>query len=127
EQERQEVERANADLAKEQSRLAARDGALGEAQKDGAARQEAIMREEARLEGWEERLRVNAERLERESTGQGQASQDAFALLAELERREAELAQREADQGRGEGVGGARVAELDSREALRSARDAEPN
>jgi predicted nucleic acid-binding Zn-ribbon protein len=43
---------------------------------------------EAALAAWEKRLREQAERLDRERAGHGQASQEAFALLAELEQRE---------------------------------------
>jgi hypothetical protein len=43
---------------------------------------------ETALAAWEKRLREQAERLDRERAGHGQASQEAFALQAELEQRE---------------------------------------
>jgi hypothetical protein len=50
---------------------------------------------EAALAAWEKRLREQSERLDRERAGHGQASQDAFALLAELEQREQQVGRRE--------------------------------
>src|SRR5207253_3159052 len=87
------------------------------------------------LQAWEERLRVQAERLEREREGHGQASQDAFALLAELEARESGLARRESElleaqarlqvDGAGADAVVARQRELDERDAALAARHAE--
>jgi uncharacterized protein (DUF3084 family) len=72
------------------------------------------------LTAWEARLREQAERLERERTGQGHASQEAFALLAELEQREARVAEREAKIFDAEVALGARSRELArEREELR--------
>jgi hypothetical protein len=47
------------------------------------------------LAAWEARLREQAERLERERNGHSHASQEAFALLAELEQREQRVSERE--------------------------------
>ena len=52
----------------------------------------------------QERLRGDAQRLESELSGQGQATEDAVARLKEFEARELELAAREADLGRREAV-----------------------
>jgi chromosome segregation ATPase len=89
---------------------------------------------EVSLSAWEERLRVQEERLDRERQGHGQASQDAFALLAELEAREAGVVRREsellaaqsrlqADAAGADAVAG-RARELDVREiALKALED----
>jgi uncharacterized protein (DUF3084 family) len=47
------------------------------------------------LKSWEARLREQAERLDRERNGHSHASQEAFALLAELEQREQRVGDRE--------------------------------
>jgi hypothetical protein len=52
------------------------------------ARERMLSNGETALAAWEKRLREQAERLDRERAGHGQASQEAFALLAELEQRE---------------------------------------
>lgn len=46
---------------------------------------------EAALSAWEERVRAQADRVERERAGHGRASQEAFTLMAELEQREETL------------------------------------
>ena len=51
---------------------------------------------EAALAAWEKRLREQSERMDRERAGHGQASQEAFQLLAELEQREQRVHEREA-------------------------------
>ena len=45
-------------------------------------------------------MRTQAERAERERTGQGRAAQEAFALMAELEQRENALKLRESELAR---------------------------
>jgi chromosome segregation ATPase len=59
------------------------------------ARERMLTNGEGALKAWEARLREQSERLERERAGHGNASQEAFALLAELEQREARLGERE--------------------------------
>ena len=59
------------------------------------ARERMLTNGEGALAAWEARLREQSERLERERAGHGHASQEAFALLAELEQREARLVERE--------------------------------
>ena len=59
------------------------------------ARERMLTNGEGALKAWEARLREQSERLERERAGHGNASQEAFALLAELEQREARLGDRE--------------------------------
>ncbi|MDX6470927.1 MAG: hypothetical protein QOF75_2730 [Gaiellaceae bacterium] len=58
------------------------------ADKRNDARERMLTNGEAALAAREKRLREQAERLDRERAGHGQASQEAFALLAELEQRE---------------------------------------
>jgi hypothetical protein len=84
--------RTIADAAQERTELdqraesvAARELALD---KRNDAREQMLANGEAALAAWEKRLREQAERLDRERAGHGQASQEAFALLAELEQRE---------------------------------------
>jgi hypothetical protein len=59
------------------------------------AREKMLSNGEAALAARETRLREDAERIERERNGQGQVSQEAFALLAELEQREQRVQSRE--------------------------------
>jgi hypothetical protein len=59
------------------------------------AREKMLANGEAALAAREARLREDAERIERERNGQGQVSQEAFALLAELEQREHRVQSRE--------------------------------
>ncbi len=59
------------------------------------AREKMLVNGEAALAAREARLREDGERLERERNGQGQVSQEAFALLAELEQREHRVQSRE--------------------------------
>jgi chromosome segregation ATPase len=59
------------------------------------AREKMLANGEAALGAREARLREDAERIERERNGQGQVSQEAFALLAELEQREHRVQSRE--------------------------------
>jgi predicted nucleic acid-binding Zn-ribbon protein len=60
-------------------------------------RENAIADKEASLAAWEERVQAQAERMDRERTGHSRASQEAFTLMAELERREEALSLREQD------------------------------
>src|SRR5207245_7445854 len=88
---------------------------------------------EAALGALEERLRVQAERVEREREGTGQASQDAFALLAELDAREQGLARRETElleaqarlqvDGAGADAVAAKLRELEERESALAMRE----
>lgn len=59
------------------------------------AREKMLANGEAALAARESRLREEGERLERARNGQGQVSQEAFALLAELEQREQRVQARE--------------------------------
>ena len=59
------------------------------------AREKMLAKGEAALAAREARLREDGERIERERNGQGQVSQEAFALLAELEQREHRVQSRE--------------------------------
>ncbi|HEY2072702.1 MAG TPA: hypothetical protein VGG88_03925 [Gaiellaceae bacterium] len=59
------------------------------------AREKMLANGEAALAARESRLREDGERLDRERNGHGQVSQEAFALLAELEQREQRVQMRE--------------------------------
>jgi chromosome segregation ATPase len=96
---------------------------------------------EAALQAWEQRLRSEAERLLDERSEHGVTSQDAFALMAQLESRETDLAKRESElheaqarlqaisvEGSAEDVAQRRRAkEIDEREAALVAQEAELN
>ena len=62
-----------------------------------SARETAVAEREETLADREKRVGAQAERVDRERTGHGRASQEAFALMSELERREQEVARREAE------------------------------
>jgi chromosome segregation ATPase len=101
----------------------------------------AIADGEAALQAWEQRLRSEAERLLDERSEHGVTSQDAFALMAQLESRETDLAKRESElheaqarlqavavEGTAEDVASRRRAkEIDEREAALVAQEAELN
>lgn len=74
-----------AELQERLDAVVAREVALD---KRNDARERMLANGEAALTAWDKRLREQAERLDRERSGHGQASQEAFALLAELEQRE---------------------------------------
>lgn len=76
-----------------ETEIAAREAAF---EKRYDARERMLSNSEAALAAREKRIREHGERLERERAGHGQASQEAFALLAELERREERVHEREA-------------------------------
>jgi ribonucrease Y len=59
------------------------------------AREKMLANGEAAMAARETRMREEGERLERARSGQGQVSQEAFALLAELEQREQRVQLRE--------------------------------
>jgi hypothetical protein len=80
--------RERAELQERTEAVAAREAALD---KRNDARERMLANGETALGAWEKRLREQAERLDRERAGHGQASQEAFALLAELEQREERL------------------------------------
>jgi hypothetical protein len=88
---------------------------------------------EAALNAREARLTVEAERLALERTDHGHASQDAFALLAELEARETSISRREAEvqeaQSRLQAAAdsGSAHKDLEERETTLAAREAELN
>jgi myosin heavy subunit len=82
------------------------------ADKRNDARDQMLRNGEAALAAREKRLREQGELLERERAGHGQASQEAFALLAELEQREARVSERETVLLEGEAKLGERTAEL---------------
>jgi hypothetical protein len=87
-----DVEREKVRLQERAEAVAARESALD---KRNDAREQMLKNGETALAAWEKRLREQSERLERERAGHGQASQEAFALLAELEQREAHVGERE--------------------------------
>ena len=66
------------------------------------AREKMLTNGETALKAWEARLREQSERLDRERNGHSHASQEAFALLAELEQREQRVGEREAKLLQGE-------------------------
>jgi DNA repair exonuclease SbcCD ATPase subunit len=88
---------------------------------------------ESALQAWEQRLRIEAERLQDERSEHGVTSQDAFALMSELEAREATLSKLEAElleaqahlQAAAEDP--QRGRDLDEREARLVAQEAELN
>jgi hypothetical protein len=86
---------------------------------------------ETALQAWEQRLRAEGERLHDERSEHGVTSQDAFALMSELEARETTLATLEAElieaQSRLQAAAGdpQRTRDLDEREAGLVAREAE--
>jgi chromosome segregation ATPase len=104
-------------------------------------RTRALAETEAALQTWEQRLRTEAERLLDERNEHGTTSQDAFALMAELESRELDLAKREtelhesqarlqavSDDANGDDlISRRRMKEIDEREAALVAREAELN
>ena len=93
----------------------------------------ALAEQEASLKAWEIRLQSESERLQDERSEHGQTSQDAFALMAELEARDSSLRKREQElleaQARLQAVAEdpGRARELDEREAALVAREAELN
>jgi hypothetical protein len=86
------IHRTAADAARERAGLEERAETVAAREvsvdKRNDARERMLANGEAALAAWEKRLREQAERLDRERAGHGQASQEAFALLAELEQRE---------------------------------------
>ncbi len=95
-----ELQAAEAEGARDRARLqeraeavAAREEAL---ERTGDARAQMLVNGETALAAWEKRLREQSDRLDRERAGHGQASQEAFALLSELEQREEQVGRREA-------------------------------
>ncbi|HKI93384.1 MAG TPA: hypothetical protein VJ986_13870, partial [Gaiellaceae bacterium] len=87
-----EQDRERMRLQERAEAVAARDEAL---EKRNTARERMLENGEASLVAREKRVREQGELLERERAGHGRASQDAFALLAELEQREARVQARE--------------------------------
>lgn len=87
-----EVERERARLRERDEELASRETTL---EKKLEAREKMLANGESALAAWEQRLREQAERLDRERNGHSHASQEAFALLAELEQREQRVGDRE--------------------------------
>lgn len=85
-------ERKQGELARREEEIATREASL---ESRFEARERMLANGQARLNDWEARLREQGERLERERSGHGHASQEAFALLAELEQREQSVAERE--------------------------------
>ena len=89
-----EIERVQARLQERAEAVAARETST----ESRLSKLEAELADrEASLAAWEERVRSQADRAERERAGHGRASQEAFALMAELERREDSLKLREAE------------------------------
>jgi chromosome segregation ATPase len=88
-----EMERERVRLQERAEAVATREATL---EKQIGAREQMLANGEAALGAWEARLREQAERLERERNGHSHASQEAFALLAELEQREQRVSEREA-------------------------------
>jgi len=94
-----ELHTVSSEIARERARFQERVEALAEREstleRSGDARTQMLANGEAALAAWEKRLREQSERLDRERAGHGQASQEAFALLAELEQREEQVGRRE--------------------------------
>ena len=88
-----EVARERELLQEREHNIATREATLD---KRNEARERMLANGEAAMAAWEKRLRALDDRLDREQAGHGQASQEAFALLAELERREVRVSEREA-------------------------------
>ncbi|HXR12206.1 MAG TPA: hypothetical protein VN770_07920, partial [Gaiellaceae bacterium] len=112
---------AIAEVRERQQAVEVREAAF---EKHRDARERMLANGEAALAAWERRLRGLGERLEREQAGQGQASRDAFELLAELERREEAVGHRESKLLEGEEAFAARSALLDEAESALRLRDA---
>ncbi len=93
------VQGVTGELARERVRLQERAEALATREaaleRTGDARAQMLVNGEAALAAWEKRLREQSERMNRERAGHGHASQEAFALLAELEQREEQVGRRE--------------------------------
>jgi chromosome segregation ATPase len=91
-------------LERERERLRERVEAIASREAEIAgrltAREEELGDREAALGAWEERVRAQSERADRERAGHGRASQEAFSLMSELERREEALKLREAELAR---------------------------
>jgi uncharacterized protein (DUF3084 family) len=87
-----EIERERTRLQELAEQVAQREAQL---EKKFDAREKMLANGETALASWEARLREQSERMERERAGHGHASQEAFALLAELEQREARVSDRE--------------------------------
>ena len=112
---------AIAELRAREQALEGRDAAFA---KQSDARERMLANGEAALAAWERRLRSLGERLEREQSGQGQASRDAFELLAELERREEAVGHREGKLLEAEESFASRSGMLDEAESALRLRDA---
>ena len=99
--ERARIEARSESLEAAEARVAERERILDQVEAELGRKTDeqtlAAANAEVSLRAWEERLRVQEERLDRERQGHGQASQDAFALLAELEAREAGVVRRESE------------------------------
>jgi hypothetical protein len=87
-----EVSRERARLQERSDALAAREATF---ERRNEARGRMLANSESALGAREKRLREQAERLERERAGHGNVSQEAFALLDELEQREQRIGERE--------------------------------
>jgi chromosome segregation ATPase len=111
--EERRVQAEGAELERHLERLQARVEAVAsrEAEIEGrlAARENELADREAALGAWEERVRAQSDRAQRERAGHGRASQEAFSLMAELEQREDALKQREEALKEQEAELGARV------------------
>jgi hypothetical protein len=105
-----------------QSRLQERAEAVAERETVTGARLNKLEAEladrEAAVGAWEERVRSQAERAERERTGHGRAAQEAFALMAELEQRENALKLREVELARAAAARENDTKQADQREQL---------
>lgn len=113
-----EVSRERARLQERSDALTAREATF---ERRSEARGRMLANGEAALGAREKRLREQAERLERERAGHGHVSQEAFALLDELEQREQRVGERESKLLAAEAVFEEQRGELDrAGEALRA-------
>ena len=110
-----EVERVRARLQERVTAIASR-----ESDTDArlAARESGVADREASLGAWEERVRAQADRVERERTGHGRASEEAFTLLAELELREEAIKLRETDLNRRQTLREVEAPQIQARDQL---------
>jgi DNA repair exonuclease SbcCD ATPase subunit len=113
---------AELEIERIQARLQERAEAVAARETDTAQRLNKLEGEladrEAALAAWEERVRTQADRAERERTGHGRAAQEAFALMAELERRENTLKLRETELAQSAAARAVDTRHTDEREEL---------
>jgi chromosome segregation ATPase len=100
------LDAAEADIARERARLQERAQAFAsresQLEQRFALRTAELDEQQTSLAQLERSLGAQEERLKRERAGQGHTTQEAFALLSELERRETDVRRREAELERRE-------------------------